>query len=73
MLNHRKHLGFLSGVAIVVGKRTWAGLVQLKDGLGSPGLELGVDRLKASMVRYCGRCKLAGARRPLFTVGDLIL
>jgi hypothetical protein len=50
-----------------------ARLVQLRDGLGSSGVELGVDRLRAWMVRCCGQCKLAGARTPSFTVGELEL
>jgi hypothetical protein len=47
--------------------------VQLRDGLGSPGVELGVDRVRALVVAYFGRYKFAGVRTPPFTVGDLTL
>jgi hypothetical protein len=47
--------------------------VQLKDELGSLGVELGVDQVRTLVVVYCGQYKLAGARTPPFTVGDLTL
>jgi hypothetical protein len=36
--------------------------VQLTEGLGSPGVGIGVNRVRASVVAHPGRYKLAGGR-----------
>jgi hypothetical protein len=44
--------------------------MQLRDRLGSPGVELGVDRVRTLVVVYSSRWRFAGARTPSFTVGE---
>jgi hypothetical protein len=39
-----------------------AELVQLRDGLGSPGVELGVDRVRTLVVVYFSRYEFTGER-----------
>jgi hypothetical protein len=36
--------------------------VQLMEGLGSPGVGIGVDRARASVVEHPGRYKIVGGR-----------
>ena len=47
--------------------------MQLREGLGSPGVGFGVRQVRALAVAYSGQYKLAGATAPPFVVGDLIL
>jgi hypothetical protein len=47
--------------------------VQLVEGLGSPGVEFGIDQVLSLAFAYSGRYKLAGAAAPPSVVGDLML
>jgi hypothetical protein len=60
--SHREHLDCPSGLAIVVSRELWAGLVQLRDGLGSPGVELGVYQVRTLVFAHSGRYKFTGGR-----------
>jgi hypothetical protein len=45
--------------------------VQLMEGLGSLGVELGVERVRSLVIAYSGWYKFAGEYSSLFTVVDL--
>jgi hypothetical protein len=47
--------------------------LQLVEGLGSPGVEFGVDQVRSLAFAYSGLYKLTGAAALPFVVGDLIL
>ena len=47
--------------------------MQLVEGLGSPGVEFGVDQVRSLAFAYSGRYKLAGAAAPPSVVGDAVL
>jgi hypothetical protein len=58
--NHREHLRLSRIFAVVVVERFWSGYMQLVDGLGSPGVEFGVDRVRSLAFAYSSRYRLAG-------------
>jgi hypothetical protein len=70
-LDRWEHLG-LSSVSIVVVDRGISGqIMQLMEGLGSPGVELGVNQVRSLVIAYSGRYGFAGECSSPFTVVDL--
>jgi hypothetical protein len=47
--------------------------MQLVEGLGSPGVEFSVDRVRSLAFAYSGRYRLTGECSPPLVVGDLTL
>jgi hypothetical protein len=43
-----------------VAERFWPGFMQLVEGLGSPGVEFGADRVRSLAYAYSGQYRLAG-------------